>query len=75
MAISPVAAVAPPSAAAADPPLPFSTHVAGRTYQADVVRSGAEFVARDPLLLGAEARGSSAQDAEVALDLRIDCLV
>lgn len=53
----------------------FSTTVNGKTYNADVTQSNGEYVAADPDLSGAEATGSSLQDAENNLSTRIEVIV
>ncbi len=75
MVIAPIAATPIHVAALpAEPPQPFSTHIDGKNYPAEVVRSGGQYVARDPQIPGAEASGPSTQ-AQEALSNRIDCLV
>jgi len=53
----------------------FTTRLAGKTYDADVVYTGGQYVAVDSSLSGAEAKGTSVPSAEDNLIARIDALV
>ncbi|WP_058188174.1 hypothetical protein [Terracidiphilus gabretensis] len=53
----------------------FSTTVNGKTYSGQVTYSDGEYVASASGVSGAEATGSSAQDAENNLSVRIDQVV
>jgi hypothetical protein len=53
----------------------FTTNVAGKTYDADVVYFGGQYIANDADLTGAEATGTTVQTAESNFITRIDALV
>jgi hypothetical protein len=53
----------------------FQAVVGGKTYDADVIYSGGQYVADYPQITGAEATGNNLETAENNLITRIDALV
>jgi hypothetical protein len=75
-AVTPPAATPPEASSAAVPPIStiYSTTVGGKSYAGSVVVSEGQYTVSVPNLPGAIASGSTAQEAENSLTVKVDTL-